>query len=125
MAGVVYGHWLLINVTDSGGQLGGMDALGYVSWGRWGTLLFQVMPVFFLVGGYVNARSWTAHAQQGWARWVRHRAIRLLRPTTVYVAVAVLAVAAARLAGASPGEVAEAGWLVALHLWLLPDYLLS
>lgn len=124
MAGVVYGHWLLINVTDKGGQLGGMDALGYVSWGRWGTLLFQVMPVFFLVGGYVNARSWTAHAQQGWARWVRHRAIRLLRPASVYVAVAVLAVAAARLAGASPGEVAEAGWLVALQLWFLPVYLL-
>ncbi|MGH3218231.1 MAG: acyltransferase family protein [Streptosporangiaceae bacterium] len=163
MAGVVYGHWLLINVTDTGGQLGGMDALGYVSWGRWGTLLFQVMPVFFLVGGYVNARSWTAHAQYArdpappqpptatpqpptatpqpptatprspvapripwaaWTQWVRHRAIRLLRPATVYVAVAVLAVAAARLASATPGEVAEAGWLVALQLWFLPVYLL-
>ena len=42
----------------------------------------------------------------------------------MYVAVAVLAVAAARLAGASPGEVAEAGWLVALQLWFLPVYLL-
>jgi len=124
MAGVVYGHWLLVNVTDSSGQLGGVDALGYVSWGRLGTLLFQVMPVFFLVGGYVNARSWTAHAELGWARWVRHRAIRLLRPATVYVAVAVAAVVAARLAGASPGEVAEAGWLVALQLWFLPVYLL-
>ncbi len=207
MAGVVYGHWLLVNVTDSRGQLGGMDALSYVSWGRWGTLLFQVMPVFFLVGGYVNARSWTTHTQESqdptpptptphppatphapatprppsappqppvtpqpptatlqspaspqpraatpqpppppqtssatstphqstvapripwaaWARWVRRRAIRLLRPATVYVAVAVLAVAAARLAGASPGEVAEAGWLVALQLWFLPVYLL-
>jgi fucose 4-O-acetylase-like acetyltransferase len=149
MAGVVYGHWLLVNVTDTGGQLGGMDALDYVSWSRWGTLLFQVMPVFFLVGGYVNARSWTAHSQPGldpappqspaappqppsaprvpwaaWARWIRHRAVRLLRPATVYVAVAVVAVTAARLAGASPGEVAEAGWLVALQLWFLPVYLL-
>ena len=124
MVGVVYGHWLLVNVTDTGGQLGGVDVLSYVSWGRWGTLLFQVMPVFFLVGGYVNGRSWTVHAQRGWARWVRHRAIRLLRPATVYVAVAVLAVTAARLAGASPGEVAEAGWLVALQLWFLPVYLL-
>lgn len=142
MAGVVYGHWLLVNVTDTGGQLGGMDALSYISWSRWGTLLFQVMPVFFLVGGYVNARSWTAHSRHGlnpaplqsplaprvpwaaWARWIRHRAVRLLRPATVYVAVAVVAVIAARMAGASPGEVAEAGWLVALQLWFLPVYLL-
>ena len=151
MAAVVYGHWLLINVTDTRGQLGGTDALSSVSWGRWGTLLFQVMPVFFLVGGYVNARSWTAHAQDGrepqppqppsvlqipqvpkipqvpwaaWARWIRHRAVRLLRPATAYVAVAVLAVIAARLAGAGAGEVAEAGWLVALQLWFLPVYLL-
>ena len=134
LAGVVYGHWLLTDITDSGGQLGGLDALGYISWGRWGTLLFQVMPVFFLVGGYVNARSFTAHAGGDpsdpwarwgpWAGWVRHRAIRLLRPATVYVAVAVLVVAGARLAGASLATLAAAGWLVAFQLWFLPVYLL-
>jgi fucose 4-O-acetylase-like acetyltransferase len=132
LAGVVYGHWLLTDITDSRGQLGGLDALGYVSWGRWGTLLFQVMPVFFLVGGYVNARSWTAHSggdppwtRRGpWARWVRHRAVRLLRPATVYVAVAVVVIAGARAAGASLATLAAAGWLVAFQLWFLPVYLL-
>jgi hypothetical protein len=33
----------------------------YVSWSGWATLFFQVMPVFFVVGGYLNATSWTAH----------------------------------------------------------------
>lgn len=127
MGAVVYGHWLLTDVTYQGGHFGGLDALGYISWGRWGTLLFQVMPVFFLVGGYVNARSWTAHAEAGWAGWVRRRAVRLLRPTTAYLAVAVLAVIGARAAHASvvtPAILAQAGWLVALQLWFLPVYLL-
>ena len=65
IGGVVYGHWLLISVTYRNGQLSGLDALDYVSWGRWLTWLFQVMPVFFLVGGYVNAQSWMAHHARG------------------------------------------------------------
>ena len=126
IAGVVYGHWLLTDITWSAGRLSGRDALQYVSWGRWLTLLFQVMPVFFLVGGYANAVSWTAHHARGqsWTVWVRSRALGLLWPTTVYVAVAVLVAAGASIAGADPAELAEAGWFTALHLWFLPVYLL-
>jgi len=123
---VVIGHWLLTDITYKGGQLSGLDALEYISWGRWVTLIFQVMPVFFVVGGYVNARSWAAHHEQGeaWTDWVRERAMRLLWPTAVYVAVAVIAVGAATMAGASAHELDQAGWLVALQLWFLPVYLL-
>ena len=126
IGGVVYGHWLLISVTYRDGRLSGLDALDYISWGRWVTWLFQVMPVFFLVGGYVNARSWTAHHADGqiWTRWVRDRAMRLWWPTAVFVVVAVLAVTAAGAAGVSRAELAEAGWLAALQLWFLPVYLL-
>ena len=45
---VALGHWLLTGITQQGGHLSGLDALDYVSWGRWVTLLLQVMPVFFL-----------------------------------------------------------------------------
>lgn len=124
MGAVVYGHWLVTDVTYRNRQFGGLDALRYLSWGRWGTLLFQVVPVFFLVGGYANATSWTAHRADTWAWWVRRRAVRLLRPTTVYVVVAVLAVIGARYAHLSPAVLAKAGWLVALQLWFLPVYLL-
>jgi fucose 4-O-acetylase-like acetyltransferase len=126
IGGVVYGHWLLVSVTYRDGQLSGVDALDYVRWGRWVTWLFQVMPVFFLVGGYVNARSWMAHHARGetWTQWVRHRAMRLLWPTAIFVVVAVLAVTAAEAAGVRRTEIAEAGWLVALQLWFLPVYLL-
>ena len=126
IGGVVYGHWLLISITDTGGQLSGVDALGYVPWAQWLTWLFQVMPVFFLVGGYVNALSWTAHSARGasWTQWVRHRALRLLPPTAVFVVAGVVAVIVARLAGVPSAEVAAASWLITLQLWFLPVYLL-
>ncbi len=122
---VVLGHWLLTSISDTGGQLSGGSAMADIGWSGWGTLVFQVMPVFFLVGGYVNALSWARHRSAGgtWAGWVRHRAARLLRPTTVFVAVIVIAVAACARAGADPAELAQAGWGVALQLWFLPVYL--
>ena len=126
IAAVVAGHWLLTSITYRDGQLSGLDAIRYVSWAGWVTLVLQVMPVFFLVGGYVHAISWTRHHERGeaWAGWVRDRAMGLLWPATVYVTVAVLAAAGAQMAGAGPAELAQASWLVALQLWFLPVYLL-
>jgi fucose 4-O-acetylase-like acetyltransferase len=126
IGGVVYGHWLLISVTYRNGQLSGGDALDYVQWGRWVTWAFQVMPVFFLVGGYANAGSWTAHHASGesWTVWVRDRAMRLWWPTALFLVVAVLAVAAAEAAGTGRAELGQACWLAALQLWFLPVYLL-
>ena len=121
---VVFGHWLLTSISYRGGLLSGASAMAGIGWSGWATLLFQVMPVFFLVGGYANALSWTRHQAGGATRaqWVRHRGIRLLRPTTVFVAAVVTAVAAGRLLGADPAELALAAWGVALQLWFLPVF---
>ena len=125
IGGVIYGHWLLVSFTYTHGRLRGVDALRYVFWGRWVTWVFQVLPVFFLVGGYVNAQSWSAHQAAGetWTQWTRDRVLRLLWPTAVYVIIAVLGVTIARAAGVPAAEVGQAGWLVALHLWFLPIYI--
>ncbi|WP_460347343.1 acyltransferase family protein [Actinoallomurus acanthiterrae] len=122
---VVLGHWLAISITYSAGHLGGSNVLGQLPWTRWLSLIFQVMPVFFLVGGFANATSWTSHRGRGedWARWLYGRAVRLLVPTTVYVAVGSAAVAACRAAGVGREVLESAGWAVALHLWFLPVYL--
>ncbi len=119
---VVLGHWLLTGIIYQGGHLSGLDALDCVSWGRWVTLLFQVMPVFFLVGGYANAVSWTAHQQrgEGWTEWVRGRALAGGRLRGRHPA----------LRRRGPGRRREycrtgPGRLVcALHLWFLPVCLL-
>lgn len=122
---VVVGHWLLVDVTYRQHRLSGVDALGYISWAGWVTLAFQVIPAFFLVGGFVHAASWTRRRQHGetWTTWVHGRATQLLWPTTVYVAVASVAAVFAWLVGAGSRTLAQAGWLVALHLWFLPVYL--
>ena len=123
---VVIGHWLATDITYHARHLSGLDALSYISWGRWLTLIFQVMPVFFVVGGYANATSLTAHLAAGerWPTWVRRRALRLLRPTTLYMIAAVFAVIGARLAGFGRTELAQAAWFIGLQLWFLPVYLL-
>jgi len=48
---VVLGHWLVTSITYRGGLFQGEDVLTELPWTQWLTLGFQVMPVFFLVGG--------------------------------------------------------------------------
>ncbi len=126
IAAVVAGHWLLVDISYRDGRLGGQDALTSIPSAAPLTWLFQVMPVFFLVGGYVNAGSWLAWRDGGgdWGTWVAARARRLLRPASVYLAAVVAGVLLASAARPRPQELAQAAWLVCLHLWFLPTYLL-
>lgn len=75
---VILGHWLIAApwVVDGGLRLDHM--LTVQPWTQWLTLLFQVMPVFFLVGGYSNAASWDAAGRNGtpYGAWVAGRARR-------------------------------------------------
>jgi surface polysaccharide O-acyltransferase-like enzyme len=125
IGGVVYGHWLLTDIIYSAGWFSGLDALGYIAWGRWVTWAFQVMPVFFLVGGYANALSWTEHQAQGerWTWWIQRRVMRLWWPTAVYLGVSALSVVIAGAAGLARADIALAGRLVTLQLWFLPMYM--
>lgn len=122
---VVTGHWLLTSISDHGGHLHGEDVVSALPWTQWLTLFFQVMPLIFLAGGYANAGSWARHHAAGepWAGWLADRARRLLVPTTVYVAVAVLAVVVCVAADVPAAIREELFWAAALHLWFLPTYL--
>src|SRR5688572_14350931 len=58
---VVLGHWLMAAVEyRDGSGFGGGNLLQLQPSVQWLTWLFQVMPVFFLVGGFSNAASWTS-----------------------------------------------------------------
>lgn len=41
ISGVVYGHWLIADLTYPGGRFSDLNVLDYVQWGRWGTWAFQ------------------------------------------------------------------------------------
>ena len=126
IAAVVVGHWIATGITYKHGQLDGVDVLGVSPWTSWLTLIFQVVPLFFLVGGYSNALSWTRYQATGGSAfgWTRRRARRLLVPTAGYVAAISLAVVVCTAAGANRDDLERAGWALSLHLWFLAPYLL-
>ncbi|HEX5542063.1 MAG TPA: acyltransferase [Micromonospora sp.] len=123
---VVLGHWLVIDIGyDQRGQLTGHSALPELPWAHPLTWLVQVMPVFFLVGGYSNAASLIRHRQGGGdaTGWLLHRSARLIRPTTVLLVALATAGLAARLLGAVPERIHLVVWFASIPLWFLAAYL--
>ena len=118
---VVIGHWLMAAVWMDGG-LNATNILGVMPKTQWLTWIFQVMPIFFFVGGYANAVGF-GRANDGYGTWIRSRLVRLVAPTAPLIAVW----AALGLAGPSLGidpEIARIGSQVALvPLWFLATYL--
>lgn len=126
IAVVVLGHWLMAAVRSDGGRLVGENALVELRPLQLLTWVLQVMPIFFLVGGYSNAVGWRSAQRRGTAygTWLAARTRRLLAPTAVFVATWSAGCIAARLAGVDSATLAMAGRLVALPLWFLAVYLL-
>lgn len=124
---VVLGHWIIAAPwIDGSGALHLDHMLGVQPWTRWLTLLFQVMPVFFLVGGYSNAASWDATVRAGatYGHWVAGRGRRLIGPVVPLLATwAVLAVVFRRF-GVRPEMIREGSKLALVPLWFLAVYLL-
>jgi len=122
---VVLGHWFVVAVTYRDGRLSGYNALAVLTWVDPVTWLFQVMPIFFFVGGYAGGASMASHRARGGdgIGWVLRRTDRLLRPTTalfvVLPAVTVVAVAS----GVDKQLLGTAVWLAAIPLWFLVAYL--
>lgn len=123
---VVVGHWLAVAAyTDEQGAIDGTSVLALAHWTHWFTWLFQVMPIFFLVGGYANATSWRRHRDAGgtWPAWVHRRSARLLWPTGAFVTAVIAAVVVAHLAGVDLELLDEAGWVAGIALWFLAIYI--
>jgi len=79
---VVFGHWLMAAVTVEDGELVAGHLLLLAGWTHPLTWVFQVMPVFFLVGGYANGLSWRSarRRQEKYGSWLRSRMRRLTLP---------------------------------------------
>jgi fucose 4-O-acetylase-like acetyltransferase len=122
---VVLGHWLAISVTYEDGRLSGRNALTDLAWAHPVTWLFQVMPVFFVVGGYANSASLRSYQARGGGstEWLLIRTDRLLRPVTALFVVVPGAALLARLAGVPSDVVGTATWLASIPLWFMLAYL--
>ena len=84
---VVLGHWFISINHREGGLLTTTSAIGVTSWMWLGTWVFQVMPIFFFVGGFSNLVTYRSFRRRGepTAAFVRTRVERQLRPSLVFL----------------------------------------
>ena len=84
---VVFGHWFISINHFERDIFSTTSAVGVTS-GMWlGTWLFQVMPVFFFVGGFSNLVTYDSVRRRGepTSAFIRSRLERLLRPSLVFL----------------------------------------
>jgi hypothetical protein len=122
LAVVMLGHWLMAVVEWRDGRLVAGNILEAAPAAQWLTWMFQIMPVFFLVGGFSNTASWTAAGRdgRGYGAWLGSRLTRLVRPVLAFVAVWSTAVVALTVAGVAPATVRAGS--IAQPLWFLAVY---
>ena len=122
---VIIGHWMIATVYVVDGQMNPGHLLADQPQLHWLTWLFQVMPIFFIVGGYSNAVSLESAKRKGvgYAGWLSARLNRLVAPLLVLViAWAVIAIAM-MLFGARPKVIQYASQAALIPTWFLAIYI--
>lgn len=99
--------------------LEGQAWFGPVSW------VVQIMPLFFIAGGFSSFHHWRSMRARGAtpADYVRSRLERLVRPAVALVVVVSAALAALAVAGLPADLVATAGYRIGQPLWFLGVYI--
>lgn len=122
LAVVMFGHWLMAAVEWRDGRLVAENVLEAAPAAQWLTWIFQIMPVFFVVGGFSNTASWTGAARdgRGYGAWLGGRLVRLVRPVLAFALVWSAVVAGLSLAGTDPAAVRAGS--IAQPLWFLAVY---
>jgi fucose 4-O-acetylase-like acetyltransferase len=86
---VVFGHWFIGVIWWRGGKIGTVSAIGLTGWLWIATWFLQVIPLFFFVGGFANYVGYRSVRRQGRSvgEFLWSRAVRLLKPSLIFVAV--------------------------------------
>lgn len=118
---VVLGHGIMGIVGWSASLPVVSNTLALYGWAPWLTWLLQIMPLFFVAGGAVNARSWRS-GRHPYAPWLWRRVERLLRPVWVYLLImaplagVVSALTPAGFAGPLLGLATQLLWFVGVYV---------
>ncbi len=122
---VVTGHWLVAApwMNDSTFVIG--DLLEMRPNTQWLTWVFQVMPIFFIVGGYANAVSLESAARKGvnYAGWLATRLHRLVTPLLALIIGWAILAACLYLFGASGDTTKLTSRAALIPIWFLAIYL--
>lgn len=123
---VVLLHALMVGVSAPGGVPLLENAMEEWEWFAPTTWIVQVMPLFFVLGGFSSYTDWTRRRARGTtpAAYVVQRVRRLAAPALAAVAATTLFLGALSAAGVAPEIVSVAGYRSSQPLWFLGVYLL-
>ena len=118
-------HTMMAGVTVGADGLHVTNALAghYIfAWATWGV---QVMPLFFLLGGFASITQWRRMRENGAvpADYIRQRVNRLARPALLPIALVGATLATLALTGVSGDMLREVGFKIGQPLWFLAVYL--
>ncbi|WP_291377691.1 acyltransferase [Demequina sp.] len=131
LLGVILGHFLMavvfLHPHADPAQIEFTNVLELAPWTRWGTLLLQVMPIFFVVGGFAHATSIRSLRARGggYADFVYARISRLVRPALVFVGVGVAIGLVVDAAVADRLEIGPVLQIAGQLLWFIGIYLIA
>ncbi len=123
---VIVGHWLIATAYYVDGDLTPGHLLEAQPQTQWLTWVFQVMPIFFIVGGYANAVSLESARRKdvAYAGWLAARLNRLVAPLlALLIAWAVIALSM-RLSNVSPEVVQLTSQAALIPTWFLAIYIM-
>jgi len=123
---VVLGHWIISAPYFSDGRPAYSHILDLAPWSQWLTWIFQVMPVFFFVGGFSNYISWQSAQRKnlGYRAWFDSRIRRLIGPVMPLIGMWAVMVAIAHANGVGPTMIFIASKVALIPVWFLAVYIL-
>lgn len=123
---VIFGHWLIATFYYIDGTLTTGLLLKTRPQTQWLTWVFQVMPIFFFVGGYSNAVSLESARRRGieYAGWLASRLNRLVTPLLVLVVSWAVIGVVMHLSGVSPKVIQYASRASLIPTWFLAIYIM-
>ncbi len=123
---VMLGHWLVGMPIVVDGALIAADVLRVVPSTQWLTWGLQVMPVFFVVGGFSNAVSWRSAKRKGldYGTWAATRMRRLVEPLLPLLIFWVFIAVITRQLGVEPDLMRLASRSALIPVWFLAVYIL-
>lgn len=121
---VVIGHWIIRTGWYVDGELTPGSMLESDPQMQWLTWLFQVMPIFFIVGGYSNAVSLESAQRKGvgFAGWLAARLHRLVSPLLLLLVVWAALALVMNLAGTRTAIIQFTTQAALIPTWFLAIY---
>jgi peptidoglycan/LPS O-acetylase OafA/YrhL len=123
---VVALHAMMVGVSVSAAGPVLENAMENQAWFAPVSWVVQVMPLFFIVGGFSSITQWRGLRARGTtaSAYVRTRIDRLVRPAIALVAVVGATLLTMTLAGVPAEIVATAGYRIGQPMWFLGVYIL-